>query len=180
MPGLPRVLRASSAHSGRRALPAGRYAMAGPAGRTTRLLVAVIMLGFLNIKREGAMSELSVQRFEAEFAPRIAWTIVSLYGQRIKAGILPQDHAGNPTRIRLYGDAIAPLRRFSHDLNAYLSWDSGEIAALLEPEGEPKFARYLAALGEKIAAWQEPREIDFSSRSQAQNTVVIGGLDFES
>jgi hypothetical protein len=174
--------RASLAHKRAWALrpPPGRFAMAAQTGCATRLLVAVIMLGYSQYSAGGAMSELSVQRFEAEFAPRIAWTIVSLYGQRIKAGVLPQDSAGNPTRIRLYGHAIAPLRRFSHDLNAYLSWDSGEIAALLEPEGEPKFARYLAALGEKIAAWQAPREIDFSSRSQAQNTVVIGGLDFES
>jgi len=35
------------------------------------------------------------------------------------------------------------------------------------------------ALPGKLDAWQEARQVDFSSRTQADPTVLLGGLDFE-
>jgi Domain of unknown function (DUF5594) len=126
------------------------------------------------------MNQEIAKRFEAEFAPRIAGTIAGLYGSRIKASVIPNGGAGQPTRIHLQGKTIEPLRRFAHSLNAYLTWDAYEIEKLLGAGGEIRFTRYLRALPDKIAAWQAPRQIDFVSRSQAEILVLIGGLDFES
>ncbi|MGN5480625.1 DUF5594 family protein [Cupriavidus basilensis] len=36
-----------------------------------------------------------------------------------------------------------------------------------------------SALPAKLRAWQEPRQLDWSSLSQADPAVLIGGLDFE-
>jgi Domain of unknown function (DUF5594) len=126
------------------------------------------------------MTQEIAQRFEAQFAPRIAESISGVFGQRIKVEVIPNQGSGHPTRIHLHGEPTEPSGRFAHPLNAYLTWDGGEIEALFGADGEAKFARYLAALPNKIFAWQVPRLIDFRSRTQAEVSVLLGGLDFES
>jgi hypothetical protein len=74
---------------------------------------------------------------------------------------------------------IEPLRRHPYSLNVQLSWDDDEIEALMGPEGPKRFRHYLAALPRKLRGWQEARAIDFHSRTQAEESVLIGGLDFE-
>jgi hypothetical protein len=126
------------------------------------------------------MSQEIAQRFEAQFAPRIAEAISGVFGQRIKVEVIANQGSGHPTRVHIHGAPIEPLGRFAYPLNAYLTWDGGEIDELFSANGEAKFARYLAALPNKIFAWQVPRQIDFRSRSQAEVSVLLGGLDFES
>ncbi|KWW37265.1 uncharacterized protein DUF5594 [Cupriavidus metallidurans] len=60
-----------------------------------------------------------------------------------------------------------------------MSWDSYEVDRLFGLGGDLRFAEYLDALPGKLNAWQEARQIDFSSRTQADPTVLLGGLDFE-
>lgn len=60
-----------------------------------------------------------------------------------------------------------------------MSWDSDEVDRLFGPGGDLRFAEYLDALPGKLDAWQEARQIDFGSRTQADPTVLLGGLDFE-
>ena len=126
------------------------------------------------------MSQEIAQRFEAQFAQRIAQAISSVFGERIKVEVIPNQGSGRPTRVHIHGAPIEPLGRFAHPLNAYMTWDGGEIEALFSANGEAKFARYLAALPNKIFAWQVPRQMDFRSRTQSEVSVLLGGLDFES
>ncbi len=126
------------------------------------------------------MSPEIAQRFEAQFAPRIAQAISGVFGQRIMVEVIPNQGSGHPTRVHIHGTPIEPLGRFAYPLNAYLTWDGSEIEALFSTHGEAKFARYLDALPNKIFAWQVPRQIDFRSRTQAEVSVLLGGLDFES
>jgi len=120
--------------------------------------------------------ENAAARFDAEFAPRIAETIAGLFRHRIHAEL---DGAQSPARLHVYGEPFEGVRRFAHPLNIYLSWDSLEVEALFATGGEEKFALYLAALPGKLHAWQAPRQIDLGTRSQAEETVLLGGLDFE-
>ncbi len=125
------------------------------------------------------MSHDIAARFDAEFAPRIAEAIASLFKHRIRVEVIADDKPGRPARLRISGEPFDESRRFSHPLNVYLSWDGLEVEALFATGGDAKFEHYLAALAGKIHAWQIPRQIDFGSRSQADPAVLIGGLDFE-
>jgi hypothetical protein len=42
--------------------------------------------------------------------------------------------------------------------------------------GDQRFAEYLGALPGKLNAWQDARQFDFNSRTQADTTVLLGGL----
>ncbi|MNN56453.1 hypothetical protein D3C81_1713860 [compost metagenome] len=50
---------------------------------------------------------------------------------------------------------------------------------LFEAGGESRFAAYLEALPAKLDAWQDARQLDLNTRTQADPAVLIGGLDFE-
>jgi len=126
------------------------------------------------------MTQEIAQRFEAQFAPRIAESIFGVFAQRIKVEVIANQGNGHPTRVHIHGEPIERAGKFAHPLNAYLTWDGCEIEGLFGADGEAKFARYLAALPNKIFAWQVPRQIDFRSRTQAEVSVLLGGLDFES
>jgi hypothetical protein len=47
-------------------------------------------------------------------------------------------------------------------------------------DGTARFAGYLAALPRKLEAWRHVRELDFVSHTQAEPSVLLGGLDFGS
>lgn len=118
-------------------------------------------------------------RFESECIPRIIEAIAGLYRHRVQLEVLPPERPGWPARVHLRGDGPAELRRYACPLDITLSWDSLEVETLFSAGGDKRFAAYLAALPGKLSAWQEPRRIDFGSLSQADPTVLIGGLDFE-
>ncbi|WP_420996320.1 DUF5594 family protein [Cupriavidus sp. 30B13] len=122
------------------------------------------------------MSHDIAARFDAEFAPRIAEALAGLFRHRVHVELVRGE---SPARVHIHGEPLEGARRFAHPLNIYLSWDGLEIGALFAAGGEEKFAQYLAALPGKLRAWQAPRQIDFGTRSQADATVLLGGLDFE-
>ncbi len=120
-------------------------------------------------------------RFGAEFAPRIVETIAGLYRGRLAVRIELPEQAGWPVRVSISASEPSDpdARRYMHPLNIMLAWDGREVEGLFSADGALRFARYLEALPAKLAAWQEPRQIDLHSRSQADPAVLIGGLDFE-
>ncbi len=118
-------------------------------------------------------------RFNAELAPRIAQTITDLFRGRIQVAVVPDERPGRAARVHLCGEPFDEPRRFAQQLNVYLSWDGLEVEGLFAAGGAEKFEHYLAALPGKMRAWQTPRQIDFGTRSQADPTVLLGGLDFE-
>ena len=124
------------------------------------------------------MTKKMTDRFEAEFAPLIAQRVSALFEQRIRIEIIPAGGHGLATRLHLQGDLVEPIARYAYPLNIEMTWDLEEIEYLFEVGGTDKFARYLTALPLKLKAWQVAREIDFTSRSQAQPHVLLGGLDF--
>lgn len=118
-------------------------------------------------------------RFESECIPRIIEAITGLYRHRVQLEVLPPEKPDRPARVRIYGDGPAELRRYACPLDITLAWDGLEVETLFSTGGDKRFADYLAALPGKLRAWQEPRRIDFGSLSQADPTVLIGGLDFK-
>ncbi|CAE6786484.1 DUF5594 family protein [Paraburkholderia aspalathi] len=122
----------------------------------------------------------SVTRFDEQFAPRIAEAISACFATTVHTEVLPYGGHGHPTRVRIHATPIEDLRHYTHPLNLYLTWDSDEIERLMGAEGPARFAGYLAALPRKLEAWRHVRELDFISHTQAEPTVLLGGLDFES
>ncbi|CAE6830031.1 DUF5594 family protein [Paraburkholderia nemoris] len=122
----------------------------------------------------------SATRFDDQFAPRIAEAIAACFATTVHTEVLPYGGHGHPTRVRIHATPIEDLRHYAHPLNLYLTWDSDEIERLMGPEGPARFAGYLAALPRKLEAWRHVRELDFISHTQAEPTVLLGGLDFES
>jgi hypothetical protein len=123
------------------------------------------------------------QRFDTEFAPRIASTIASLLDAGVRVEVMPYENGRAPTRVRVVAERVAHARGapsgYAHRLNLYLTWDSGEIERLFEAGGEARFERYLHAIPAKLVAWQGARDVDLETRSQAEFAVLLGGLDFE-
>ncbi|MFM0072137.1 DUF5594 family protein [Paraburkholderia sediminicola] len=119
-------------------------------------------------------------RFDEQFAPRIAEAIAACFATTVHTEVLSYGGHGHPTRVRIHATPIEDLRHYVHPLNLYLTWDSDEIERLMGPEGPTRFAGYLAALPRKLEAWRHVRELDFVSHTQAEPTVLLGGLDFES
>jgi len=119
------------------------------------------------------------QRFNTELLPRIAEGVQALSHGMLHADILPSASPDQPARLRIWAAARAGGGRYAHPIDITLSWDSYEVDRLLSSGGVLRFAEYLDALPGKLDAWQEARQIDFSSRTQADPTVLIGGLDFE-
>lgn len=125
------------------------------------------------------MHPIPAQRFNAELLPRIADRIQSLSRGTLHAEVVLSAMADQPARLRIWTAARANGGRYSHPIDITLSWDGFEVDRLFAPGGEARFAEYLEALPSKLDAWQEPRQIDFNSRTQADPAVLIGGLDFE-
>lgn len=120
-----------------------------------------------------------IARFEADCIPRIVEAIVRLYPHRLQVEVLPGLRTGWPARVRIQGKGAPELQRFTYPLDVTLAWDGLEVESLFAANGEQRFASYLDALPAKLLAWQEPRQLDWSSLSQADPSVLIGGLDFE-
>jgi hypothetical protein len=128
------------------------------------------------------MNQETARQFDREFAPRIASAIAALFGEHVRVEMMPYEGAGHPTRVKITGDRLPNLHGhedYTHPLNVSLTWDSDAIRGLLQPDGEARFARYLAAIPLKLQNWQGGRAVDFGSRSQAEPAILIGGLDFE-
>jgi hypothetical protein len=121
-------------------------------------------------------------RFEAEFMPRIVEHVARQIGRGLRIDVVPYEHRNAPTRLHISApphDNGERARQYPFDLSVFLTWDDDEIERLLRPGGETRFQRYLDSLGAKFIAWQGAREVDFNTRSQAEPSILLGGLDFE-
>jgi hypothetical protein len=125
------------------------------------------------------MNQETAARFEREFVPRITAALARFFSERVHLEVIPFGGARHPTRVRITADLLSAGHGYTYPLNISLTWDSDAIQGLLEPDGEARFARYLDALSCKLGNWQGGRAIDFGSRSQAEPSILIGGLDFE-
>jgi hypothetical protein len=122
------------------------------------------------------------RRFESEFMPRIVECVARLVDRGVRVAIVPYENAHAPARLHVSAARLHSAdrpSRYPYDLNVFLTWDDDEIERLLRPGGEARFLRYLDAIAAKLDAWQGVREVDLTSRSQADMTVLVGGLDFE-
>lgn len=118
-------------------------------------------------------------RFNTELLPRIAQRVLQFSRGTLQAHILPAVSPDQPARLRVTALARPDGGRYAHPLDITLSWDGLEVGRLFATGGEVRFAEYLDALPAKLDAWQEPRQLDLRSRTQADPEVLIGGLDFE-
>jgi hypothetical protein len=123
-------------------------------------------------------------RFETEFMPRIVERVARVVDHGVRVEVVPYESPLVPTRLRVSAER-APReggthrRAFPYPLNVFLTWDDDEIERVLAAGGEARFMRYLDAIGAKLDAWQGGREVDLVTRSQAEPSVMLGGLDFE-
>jgi hypothetical protein len=127
------------------------------------------------------MNQETAWRFDQEFAPRIAAAVRRIFSGHVHVEVMPYEGAGHPTRVKITGDRLTNLHGhddYTHPLNVLLTWDSDAIHELMQPGGEARFARYLAAIPGKLQNWEGGRAVDFGSRSQAEPAILIGGLDF--
>jgi len=120
-----------------------------------------------------------IQHFEQILAPRIARRLAEQLGPAVRIEIVPYESSAHPTRVRIVGHAFAHRHPYACELNVSLTWDSREIERLMQPDGEARFASYLQALGRKLHGWESARAVDFTSRTQGEPEILIGGLDFE-
>jgi len=125
------------------------------------------------------MHPIPAQRFNTELLPLIVERVQSIAHGTLHAEVLPTASPDQPARVRIWAAARAGEGRYAHPIDITLSWDSYEVDRLFATGGDLRFAEYLDALPGKLDAWQEARQVDFSSRTQAEPTVLLGGLDFE-
>ena len=125
------------------------------------------------------MSSAAVYRFEEEFAPRIAARLASRFGPAVHVEVVPNEGRGHPTRVRLRGVPSEVRHPYAYPLNVSLTWDVDEIERLMEHGGEARFEHYLEAVVRKMASWETARPVDFTTRTQGEPEVLLGGLDFE-
>ncbi|SAK63211.1 hypothetical protein AWB77_02250 [Caballeronia fortuita] len=123
-------------------------------------------------------------RFESEFMPRIVERVARVVDHGVRVAILPYESPRMPTRLNVSAeraphDDDGHRRGYPYPLNVFLTWDDEEIERLMAPGGDARFLRYLDALGAKLDAWQGARDVDLETRSQAEPSVLFGGLDFE-
>ncbi|SAK56081.1 hypothetical protein AWB83_01732 [Caballeronia ptereochthonis] len=116
--------------------------------------------------------------------PRIVERVARAVGRGVRVEILPYENSRMPTRLHLSAGRApragsGEARGYPCPLNVFLTWDDEEIERLLDAGGEARFLRYLEAIGAKLDAWQGAREVDFATCSQAEPSVLFGGLDFE-
>ncbi|SAK63418.1 hypothetical protein AWB75_02824 [Caballeronia catudaia] len=116
--------------------------------------------------------------------PRIVERVTRVAGHGVRVAILPYESPFVPARLhvsaeqaRREGDGHRHV--YACALNVFLTWDADEIDRLFGAGGEARFVRYLDAIAAKLDAWQGAREVDLATRSQAEPSVLFGGLDFE-
>ncbi|EKS67921.1 MULTISPECIES: DUF5594 family protein [Caballeronia] len=130
------------------------------------------------------MNRQQALRFETEFMPRIVERVTRVVDHGVRVDILGYESPAVPTRLHVSAER-APRqgdehrRVYPYPLNVFLTWDDDEIERLMGAGGEARFLRYLDAIGAKLDAWQGAREVDLATRSQAEPSVLFGGLDFE-
>jgi hypothetical protein len=116
--------------------------------------------------------------------PRIVERVARVVDRGVRVAILPYESPLVPTRLhvsaaRAPGESDGHRHVYLYPLNVFLTWDDEEIARLFDVGGEARFLRYLDAIAAKLDAWQGAREVDLATRSQAEPSVLFGGLDFE-
>lgn len=131
------------------------------------------------ITRRPPVHPVHAERFTTALLPCIVERIQRLTHGLLHTDILPPCAPDQPARLRIWASVRRDGGRYAHPLDITLSWDSIEVDRLFASGGETRFAEYLDALPAKLNAWQEPRQIDLNSRTQADPAVLIGGLDFE-
>lgn len=117
------------------------------------------------------------QRFNSDLLPRIVERVQHLSRGTLHADILPAAAPDQPACLRVWAAARPNGGRYAHPIDITLSWDSFEVDRLFASGGDLRFDAYLDALPAKLDAWQEPRQIDFNSLTQAEATVRLGGLE---
>lgn len=125
------------------------------------------------------MHPIPAQRFNTELLPRIVDRIERMSHGTLFSEILPPVASDQPARLRVWAQARPDGGRYAHPIDITLSWDGFEVDRLFASGGELRFAEYLDALPAKLDAWQDARQIDLNTRTQADPAVLIGGLDFE-
>jgi hypothetical protein len=122
-------------------------------------------------------------RFETAYAPRIVERVARVLGRGVRVEILPYESTAVPTRLRVSAERAHREGDdrcvYPYPLNVFLTWDDGEIERLMGIGGEARFLRYLDAMAAKLDAWQGARDVDLATLSQAEPSVLFGGLDFE-
>ena len=106
------------------------------------------------------------QRFENEFAIRIAEKIGSLYrAKQVTVAVAPHED-GHPSGVRITAENCVGNTGFPHLLNVYLTWRDGAIEQLLTDSNN--FDAYLKSLPSKMEGWMQERPIDFGSLTQRE------------
>lgn len=106
------------------------------------------------------------QRFEDEFAIRIAERISGLYhAQQVTVDVVRHE-SGHPSRVRIGAKSREGDTGFPYLLNVYLTWRERAIEELLA--NPDNFDAYLESLPGKMQRWMQERPIDFGSRTQRE------------
>ncbi|VWC87637.1 DUF5594 family protein [Burkholderia contaminans] len=104
------------------------------------------------------------QRFEDEFAMRIAERISGLYhAQQLTVDVVRHE-SGHPSRVRIGAKSREGDTGFPYLLNVHLTWHERAIEELLS--NSDNFNAYLESLPGKMQQWMQERPIDFGSRTQ--------------
>ncbi|WP_175861330.1 DUF5594 family protein [Burkholderia cepacia] len=106
------------------------------------------------------------QRFEDEFAIRIAERVSGLYhAQQVTVDVVR--HEGrHSSRVRIGAKSREGNTGFPYLLNVHLTWRERAIEELLA--NPDNFDAYLESLPSKMQRWMQERPIDFGSRTQRE------------
>lgn len=125
------------------------------------------------------MHPVPAQRFNSDLLPRIVERVQRLSRGTLHAEIQSPAASDLSACLRAWAESRPNGGRYAFPIDITLSWDSFEVGRLFASGGVERFDAYLNALPAKLDAWQEPPQIDFNSRTQAEATVLLGGLDFD-
>jgi hypothetical protein len=106
------------------------------------------------------------QKFEDDFAIRIAERISSLYrAQQVTVDVARHEN-GHASRVRIRAESREGDTGFPYLLNVHLTWREKAIEQLLS--NPDSFDAYLKSLPGKMQGWMQERPIDFGSRTQRE------------
>ncbi|MGN4155164.1 DUF5594 family protein [Burkholderia gladioli] len=106
------------------------------------------------------------QRFEDEFAIRIAERISGLYhAQQVTADVVRHE-SRHSSWVRIGAKSREGNTGFQYLLNVHLTWRERAIEELLA--NPDNFDAYLESLPSKMQRWMQERLIDFGSRTQRE------------
>ncbi|CAE6706432.1 DUF5594 family protein [Paraburkholderia nemoris] len=106
------------------------------------------------------------QKFEDEFAIRIAERISSLYhAQQVTVDVVRHENR-HPSGVRIGAESREGDTGFPYLLNVHLTWHERAIEQLLT--NPDNFDVYLESLPGKMQGWMQERPIDFGSRTQRE------------